>query len=405
QPVVKKEIIYPDQKQMLAVFKFENVGKEAIELDYGQVVAHNLNKEIALANFFDVRDKSRVEEVLDKLELKNKSINLEQAVKAGKELTLESAIIGSVSKLKDTIDIDVRVVNILNGKDICTFYEKISEESQIRETCKDIVKKIMLYYSENNDFNLKTPANLKTKSEIKSITLSWKPNQEKKLAGYYIYRSESADGDYEYVGETDKSLFTDQDLDPGKTYYYKVASVNIFGYESELSIFNSAQPLPPPELDPVQNVEIISEAVPVELKWDKMKEQIAGYRIYRTDGEGEEFKKLKEIKDNSYRDEDVQAFKTYQYKVTAFNNDIESKLGSSSALTVVVKELWESLKEDNFRKGPSSKTEIIKKMPKGEKFYFSGEKKQVGKNNAYLKIKTLDGTEGWFWMASAKKLK
>jgi len=43
---------------------------------------------------------------------------------------------------------------------------------------------------------------------------------------YYIYRSEAKDGEYEKIGSTTKTSYTDKTAKAGKTYYYKVKAIH-----------------------------------------------------------------------------------------------------------------------------------------------------------------------------------
>jgi len=64
------------------------------------------------------------------------------------------------------------------------------------------------------------------------VVITW--DHEFGAEGYRIYRSESVDGKYELIGEIvdDPNIaptFIDENVEPGKTYYYKITSINRFG--------------------------------------------------------------------------------------------------------------------------------------------------------------------------------
>jgi len=54
------------------------------------------------------------------------------------------------------------------------------------------------------------------------------------VVGYYIYRSEKADGPYTKVTDTPvrQTRYTDRAVQGGHTYFYKVTAVDSKGHES-----------------------------------------------------------------------------------------------------------------------------------------------------------------------------
>lgn len=406
EPEIKKEkeITAPVNKQSLGVFKFENIGKQASTSDYGEVIAHDLFEEFSKADYFKVFERSRIETALETHGLKDQSINKENAVKTGRDLFLGAGIIGTVSKLKNTIDLDIRIVNILSGIVIHSFYEKINDESRIRDVCGEAVKKIIKYYDENNKRMLKIPTGLNALDGPQAITLSWNKNQEKDLAGYHIYRSESEDGPYEFIGYSSNPNYKDKELDHNKKYFYKITAVNIFGYETDHSIFISSRPMPPPELPVIEGVKIIYDVSHVKIEWKKADKNVLGYNVYRAlEDRSEKYEKVKSLTENNFTDMEVQSFQTYYYKVTAYDKAVESKIEDTDAVSVTVKALVIIQKPENIREEATSKSKKVGRVNKDEKLVYLGEEKKTASgNNAYLKIKMEDGTIGWIWRASVK---
>lgn len=408
EPEKEKTIIAPEKKQVVNVFKFENIGKQAQESDYGEVIAHNLFAELSAGDYFETIEKSRVKKALKKYKLENQSINKENAVKVGNDIYVGCSIIGTVSKLEGTIDVDVRILNTLSGKVIHSFYEKISNEAKIRETCKKIVKRIIKYYDDNNIRILKIPTGLKTSEGSQSVILKWNKNKEKDIAGYNIYRSEEEDRDYRFIGWSGKASYKDMNLGHEKRYYYKITGVNNYGYETDFSIFKSCQPLPPPELPVIKDVKITGDVREVKIQWSKVEKKIMAYKIYRAvEDKSDKYKLIKEIKDNNFTDKDVESLKTYYYKVTAFNKDVESKVDDADFVSVKVKALVKTKKPENIREKPSSKSKKLARVNKGVEIPFLGEEAPVGTSgkNAYLKVRMKDGKTGWIWKASVEIIK
>jgi fibronectin type 3 domain-containing protein len=60
------------------------------------------------------------------------------------------------------------------------------------------------------------------------ILLSWSPSDASDLTGYRVYRAEREGGPFEPLTEevVDVPSFSDQELAPGKTYFYSVSAVD-----------------------------------------------------------------------------------------------------------------------------------------------------------------------------------
>ena len=81
------------------------------------------------------------------------------------------------------------------------------------------------------------------------VVVYWNPVYEEDLAGYGVYRSNSASGAYQRIGEVDRhdeTAFTDDDLANGVTYYYAVDAFDFDGNESDLS-YETVDDTPRPE--------------------------------------------------------------------------------------------------------------------------------------------------------------
>ena len=65
------------------------------------------------------------------------------------------------------------------------------------------------------------------------VILTW--NASRSAAHYNMYRSGTSGGYYGLIGSTAKLSFTDQNVDPGATYYYVCTAVDSAGRESSYS--------------------------------------------------------------------------------------------------------------------------------------------------------------------------
>jgi hypothetical protein len=73
--------------------------------------------------------------------------------------------------------------------------------------------------------------------EEKTIDLSWQPDTEKDLAGYFVYRAGS-DGEWKRISgpqPLEGPAFRDQRVEPGHSYQYAVTAIDLTGHESNRS--------------------------------------------------------------------------------------------------------------------------------------------------------------------------
>ena len=93
---------------------------------------------------------------------------------------------------------------------------------------------------------LKTPTNLMVFAvNAREIYISWDRVEDAEF--YRVYRSESIDGDYIFVGGMDVEWFAQIELEPETTYYYKVSAHNNDNGYSLQSTAVWATTLPDPE--------------------------------------------------------------------------------------------------------------------------------------------------------------
>ena len=100
---------------------------------------------------------------------------------------------------------------------------------------------------------LNPPGNIRAQGDILRITLNWNPVNSASLAGYGVWRSTSATGDFVRLrGEasaaeatTARTTFVDStlDLSVSKIYFYKLTTVDVDGQASEFSAYVSAEAL------------------------------------------------------------------------------------------------------------------------------------------------------------------
>ena len=92
-----------------------------------------------------------------------------------------------------------------------------------------------------------------------TIDLTWNANSENDLAGYKLFRSETAGGPYTQIGTglLTGTAATDTGLTNGTTYYYVLTAVDVWNNESGDS--NEASTTPEPGVNPQPGQVILSE--------------------------------------------------------------------------------------------------------------------------------------------------
>ncbi len=144
---------------------------------------------------------------------------------------------------------------------------------------------------------------------------------------YQVYRSDSIDGEYKYLGYTKNTYYSNTSAKAGETYYYKVRpyrSVSGKKYYAEYS-------------EPVEALRVISDITAtvksvdynkIEISMNKV-EGAVKYKVYRATSKNGTYSLVKELYAKDFEDKDVVTYintvpttgKTYYYKVRAGNKN------------------------------------------------------------------------------------
>ena len=148
---------------------------------------------------------------------------------------------------------------------------------------------------------------------------------------YEVYRSDSSNGTYEYVGTTTATNYTDNKANAGYTYYYKVKAISKVKSTANSSLSAAvaitcrcARPVVKPDY-------LISTGKPY-IKWTA----VAGasqYEVYRSGSKDGTYTLLGTTTAANYTDSKANAGYTYYYKVKAISK-VRSTANSSLSATV-----------------------------------------------------------------------
>ena len=173
---------------------------------------------------------------------------------------------------------------------------------------------IMSGYNVVSKYFLSSPKLSSVKNSTSGIKFSWE--KVSGAEGYKVYRK-TGSGDYEYIGKTSKTSYTDKTVKSGKTYTYTVRA-----YKSKTnSAYNKTglkiKHLAAPEVNAKEYTKS------VKLSWDEVTGAKA-YVIYRKTAGSSKWTKLTSTENVSYKDTSVKKNTTYYYCVKAFNGNAVS---------------------------------------------------------------------------------
>ncbi|MES9934751.1 MAG: fibronectin type III domain-containing protein [Candidatus Sedimenticola sp. PURPLELP] len=147
-----------------------------------------------------------------------------------------------------------------------------------------------------------------------SVTLSWQASEDNiGVVGYEIER------DGEKIADSKTPGFTDNKLEPLKSYSYKVIAYDAAGNRSGQAVVSITTVAIPdtqaPTVPKNLKAEADQDAKVIRLSWDAAGDNVAvlGYQIIRNG------KELTKTDSTGYADHDVEAGKSYNYQVEAFD--------------------------------------------------------------------------------------
>jgi hypothetical protein len=179
--------------------------------------------------------------------------------------------------------------------------------------------------------------NLRATADATGIHLSWTPPEqgEKELAGYNIYRFGPAGEIVELGAPLNSAPLREPlylDAPPVGGYRYLVTAVRHAGppvIESEPTptVYAEFKDLDPPPA-PTGDVALAEESA-VRVVWDTVEAaDLAGYRVYRSEGGAKKLLNAGLLTESTYRDSTLKRGVTYIYSVSSVD-----KLGNESAAT------------------------------------------------------------------------
>lgn len=288
-----------------------------------------------------------------------------------KDLTPPLAVKGTKAERKDNIvtiswiqtnDKEVVGYNVLRSDDNGKFYKKITaqplkiNDTKYNDRFEETVSGTFYYKIETIDSNGNSttsnnvsilvpdhfppskPVDLISRVQPGKILLSWKPNSEKDLAGYRIYRGLKDDDENEMlllnVAPQKEANYTDIfNEKAGTKFIYKVVAIdNSFNESPKSSLWVQLPDVIAPQAPVLK--EAVIENGKVNLKWDEvLTDKILGYDVYRIYNSKEEKITSQPVKSNLFSDEVIKRG-IIEYFIKAVDSaKLESKPSNKIAIT------------------------------------------------------------------------
>lgn len=198
-----------------------------------------------------------------------------------------------------------------------------------RKTTKTYYYKVQTFLAQNGTMGVSSMSSAYSGKTIAKTTIrgiesredggleiTWKSIEN--AYRYQVYRSTGKNGEYSKIASVTTNSYKDQNVEPGKKYYYKIRTLNrlhkVIGKGSYSSVQSGMQ-IPAVSIDCIS----VEKSDTLKISWESSA-FASGYRIYRSTKKTKGYQLLTEIKGNkknSYLDSGVSIGQVYYYKVQA----------------------------------------------------------------------------------------
>ena len=327
---------YRAEASKVSVFNFAtlNIESSGLGTEVTNLLANTLKDNASIS----ILDRKDLEAFLSLNDLQQND-RIDNVAKIGSMLGLDFIIVGNVEKRGSNITANCKVIQIetkqivYNGR--ATAMGEAALKTEITKLGLLITKEINKVAREGSDDKslASCPPNLQKFPGTKKISLRWQEIPGFAAAGYAVFRALDREGPFAMLGQSDTQEYTDQNVDSGTIYYYKVRGFDKSGRPSQFTAVMSAStdfsPNPPIIIKTegrAKSIQIIWVPSPAK---SGDKSQLAGYKIYRSKNEEASYKELRKLASSElkysrdgkiyYQDKEVSDSETFYYKIIAFN--------------------------------------------------------------------------------------
>ena len=181
--------------------------------------------------------------------------------------------------------------------------------------------------------SLDKPSNVRaTLDGESSIKVTW--SSVSGASGYYVYRSSSANGYYEKIGDRHQTSYYDNSPLEGSNYYkIKAYNASMTSEYSEYALctYSKEEEITKPNAPTGVSAEAYSSYI--KITWNYVN-GADSYKVYRSTSANGTYSSLQTTSSTSYTDYDASEGTTYYYKVTAINSAGESNKSSYASAKI-----------------------------------------------------------------------
>jgi len=156
------------------------------------------------------------------------------------------------------------------------------------------------------------------KAEVVSATkaeITW--GKVASATGYEVRRATSKNGTYKAVKTTTSINFTNKDLTPGKTYYYKVRAYKTIDGKRVYGGYSAIATVKPKPLQVTDVKAAKAKSGQARISWSKQA-NVSGYQVVRATSQNGTYKSVGTTSKLTFTNKNLTAGKTYYYKVRAY---------------------------------------------------------------------------------------
>ncbi|PLX97402.1 MAG: hypothetical protein C0621_00035 [Desulfuromonas sp.] len=175
------------------------------------------------------------------------------------------------------------------------------------------------------------PTVVKSRAQMRKVSLTWAANSEPFVSGYHLYRRSSVNEPFVEIATPPNPSFTDSDVEPGKIYQYRVSAQAREGNESAWAPQVEAVPLKV-TLDPPTELTATPQEWAIDLNWSPSgSPYFSHYIVSRlVDGEPQQ---LGETTEPLFYEGMLDPETSYDYLVSTVSSD--GVVGSAAPITVI----------------------------------------------------------------------
>jgi len=283
-----------DEQSVLALFNLRPTNFDAMgynsDILYAVVSALEKNKSI------DVLPRREMEALLSQAGLAQ-SDNRAHVIKAGNAIGASFVFYGSVTKTGPIISADLHLLDVRQQKVVQSWSPSFSRAEAIKSEIDSLARELAMAISKTGAGMVSPPVtaaqeavgveNLAVKAQDKQVIISWRCNSIQPVAGFNVYRASNPQGPYQFQGRTIENTYTDERVQSGRHYHYRLGLLAPNGRESmcpltaDIKFTGEKVPHPPLIMSASGHIRrVVIEFVP-SLQNVQAKFKITGYEIYR----------------------------------------------------------------------------------------------------------------------------